>query len=51
MANKGERRQGAWELARELDRVALPMVESLGVEEAYRRAVETLESAEVEEER
>ena len=49
MANKGERRRGAWDLARELDRVAVPLIETLGVEEAYRRAVEALESAEVEE--
>ena len=40
MADKSERRRGAWEFARELDRVALPMIESLGVKEAYRRAVE-----------
>ena len=49
MAGKSERRESAWEKARELDRVALPLVESLGVEGAYRQAVETLESAEVEE--
>ena len=49
MADKSERRRGAWEFARELDRVALPMIESLGVKEAYRRAVETLEWVEVEE--
>ena len=42
MANKGERRQGAWALAGELDRVALPLVDSLGVEEAYRRAASFL---------
>lgn len=49
MASKSERRRGAWDLARELDRVAVPLIETLGVEEAYRRAVEALESAEVEE--
>ena len=51
MANKGDRRRDAWEKARELDRVAMPLIDTLGVEEAYRVAVESLESAEAEESR
>ncbi len=38
MASKAERRLSAWELARELDMVAMPLVEEYGVERAYAMA-------------
>ena len=41
--SKRSQKLSAWETARALDRIAIPLIPTLGVDEAYKRAAEELD--------